>query len=90
MVKTLGYILFGICCISFLGILIVPLLVFPARQVAGLTVALLIIGEITFYVSLIFLGKAFFNKIKDKLKFRKAKKVPDTGSEKREDTTDSI
>jgi hypothetical protein len=73
MIKTLGYILFGICCVSFLSILIVPLLGFSAKQVAGITIVLVIIGEVTFYISLILLGKSFFNKIKDKLKLRKSK-----------------
>jgi len=73
MIKTLGYILFAICCLSFLSILIVPLLGFSAKQIAGITIVLVIIGEVTFYISLILLGKSFFNKIKDKLKFRKSK-----------------
>jgi hypothetical protein len=73
MIKTLGYILFGLCCISFLSILIVPILGFSAKQIAGITIVLVIIGEVTFYLSLILLGKSFFNKIKDKLKLRKSK-----------------
>lgn len=73
MIKTIGYILFGICCISFLSILIIPLMGFSAKQIAGITLALVIIGEVTFYSSLVFLGKGFFSKIKEKLKFRKIK-----------------
>jgi hypothetical protein len=81
MLKTIGYILFGICTISFLSILIVPLLGFTAKQVAGITVALIIIGEATFYLSLIFLGKGFYDKIKSKLKFRKSKSDKDSAQE---------
>jgi len=73
MIKTLGYILFGICCISFLSILIVPLVGFSGKQIAGITIVLVILGEVTFYISLILLGKSFFNKIKEKLKLRKSK-----------------
>lgn len=46
---------------------------FSAKQIAGITLALVIIGEVTFYSSLVFLGKGFFSKIKEKLKFRKIK-----------------
>jgi hypothetical protein len=40
---------------------------------AGLTTGLVITGEILFYASLIILGRSFFNKIKNKLKFWKSK-----------------
>jgi hypothetical protein len=73
MIKTLGYLLFGICCISFFAILVIPLMGFSPRQIAGITITLIIIGEVSFYLSLIFLGKSFFKKIKDKLKLRKSK-----------------
>lgn len=66
MIKTIGYTLFLICCISFLSILIVPLLGFSARQIATITIVLIIIGEVTFYTSLIFLGKSFYKKIKER------------------------
>jgi hypothetical protein len=46
---------------------------FSAKQIGGITIVLIIIGEVTFYISLILLGKSFFNKIKDKLKLRKSK-----------------
>jgi hypothetical protein len=55
-----------------LSILIIPLLGFSAKQIAGITVILIIIGEITFYLSLIFLGKSFYYKIKSRLKFKKS------------------
>lgn len=66
MIKTIGYTLFLICCIAFLSILIVPLLGFPGRQIATITLILIIIGEVTFYASLIFLGKSFYKKIKER------------------------
>lgn len=73
MVKTIGYILFLISCLSFLMILIVPWLGFSKIQIAGITTGLIIAGEILFYLSLFILGRSFYDKIKSKLKFRKAK-----------------
>jgi hypothetical protein len=73
MIKITGYILLLICCILFLSILIVPWLGFSKGQIAGITTGLIIGGEITFYLSLILLGRSFFDKIKRKLKFWKKK-----------------
>ena len=73
MVKTIGYILFLISCLSFLMMLIVPWLGFSKIQIAGITTGLVIAGEILFYLSLFILGRSFYDKIKSKLKFRKAK-----------------
>ena len=73
MIKTIGYILFLISCLSFLMILIVPWLGFSKIQIAGVTTGLIIAGEILFYLSLIILGRSFYDKIKSKLKFWKAK-----------------
>jgi hypothetical protein len=89
MLKTIGYILFLICCVSFLSILIIPFLGISAKQVAGVTVILIIIGEITFYTSLIFLGKTFYTKIKNILKFRKSalSKSNITGQPEEKETT---
>ncbi len=67
MIKTIGYTLFLICCIAFLSILIVPLLGFSGKQIATITLILIIIGEVTFYASLLFLGKSFYKKIKERV-----------------------
>jgi len=72
-VKTIGYILLSISCISFLLILIVPWLGFSKIQIAGITTGLIIAGEILFYLSLFILGRSFYEKIKSKLKFWKTK-----------------
>ena len=90
MIKTFGYILFGICCISFLAILIIPLMGFSAKQIAGITLALVIIGEITFYSSLVLLGKSFFNKIKAKLKFRKVKTADNSNPGQKTDINNTM
>lgn len=78
MVKTAGYIILLISCLSFLMIPVVPWLGFSKIQIAGITTGLLIAGEILFYLSLIILGRSFYDKIKSKLKFWKGKpKDPD-------------
>jgi len=78
MLKTIGYILLIISCLSFLMILIVPWLGFSKIQIAGITTGLIITGEILFYLSLFILGRSLYDKIKSKLKFWKSKsKNPD-------------
>jgi hypothetical protein len=42
-------------------------------KLAGITTGLFITGEILFYLSLFILGRAFYDKIKSKLKFWKSK-----------------
>ena len=73
MVKTVGYIILVISCLSFLMILIVPWFGFSKIQLAGITTGLIIVGEILFYLSLFILGRSFYDKIKSKLKFWKTK-----------------
>lgn len=73
MVKTIGYILLAISCVSFLLIPVVPFLGFSAIKIAGITTGLIITGEILFYLSLFILGRSFYEKIKSKLKFRKSR-----------------
>jgi hypothetical protein len=68
MVKIIGYILLLISCLLFLLILVVPWFGFSKIQIAGITTGLIIAGEILFYLSLIILGKSFYEKIKSKLK----------------------
>jgi hypothetical protein len=74
MVKTVGYIILAISCLSFIMILIVPWLGFSKIQIAGITTGLIITGEILFYLSLFILGRSFYDKIKSKLKFWKTKR----------------
>jgi hypothetical protein len=73
MAKTAGYIILLISCLSFLMIPVVPWLGFSKIQIAGITTGLIIAGEILFYLSLIILGRSFYDKIKSKLKFWKRK-----------------
>jgi len=73
MIRIIGYIILLISCLLFLAILIIPWFGFSKVQIAGITTGLIITGEILFYLSLIILGRSFFDKIKSKLKFWKAK-----------------
>jgi len=73
MLRSIGYILLLISCISFLSILIVPWVGFSKIQIVGITTGLIIVGEILFYLSLIILGRSFWDKIKSKLIFWKEK-----------------
>jgi hypothetical protein len=83
MIKIAGYIILAISCILFILIPVVPWFDFSTRQIAGITAALLVAGEITFYLSLFILGKGFFDKIKSKFKFRKTKVTdPENPSQK--------
>lgn len=74
MVKTIGYIIFGISMLLWLMILVVPFLEFSGGQIAGITTGLIIAGEITFYLSIFLIGKEFLVKIKNK--FRRKKDAP--------------
>lgn len=71
MVKTLGYILFILSCVAWLLILIIPWLGFSKAGMAEIITGLIIFGEITFYVSILLLGKTFYQKIKSKLRLRR-------------------
>ncbi len=71
--RLIGYILLSISCLLFILIPVVPWFDFTVGQIAGITAGLLIAGEILFYISLIILGRSFYNKIKNKLKFWKSK-----------------
>ncbi|HZL10555.1 MAG TPA: transporter suffix domain-containing protein [Prolixibacteraceae bacterium] len=69
--KLIGFIIFGISCVFWGLILVVPWLGFSAGQIVILTTGLVIAGEITFYLSIFLIGKEFLVRIKNK--FRKTK-----------------
>ena len=73
MIKIIGYILLAISCLLFILIPVVPWFDFSKGQIAGITTVLIISGEVLFYLSLFILGRSFFDKIKAKFKFWKAK-----------------
>jgi hypothetical protein len=74
MVKIIGYILLLLSCLIWGLIFIIPWFDFSKSQIAVITTVLIIAGEILFYVSMIILGKSFFDKIKNKLKFWRTKR----------------
>ncbi len=74
MVKIIGYILLLLSCLIWGLIFIIPWFDFSKSQIAVITTVLIIAGEIFFYVSMIILGKSFFDKIKNKLKFWRTKR----------------
>jgi len=71
--KTIGFVLLTISCLSFISILLIPWLGFSKVQIAGITTGLIIAGEVLFYLSMFILGRSFYDKIKNKLKFWKGK-----------------
>lgn len=78
MLKTIGYIILVISCLSFMMIPVIPWLGFSKIQIAGITTGLIVTGEILFYLSLFILGRSFWDKIKSKLRFWKVRtKGPD-------------
>jgi hypothetical protein len=79
MLRIVGYSLLLISCISFLLILVFPWFDFSKSQIAGITAGLIIVGEVTFYLSIIILGKSLWVKIKSFFRFRKPM-TRDTGS----------
>ena len=56
-------------------ILVVPWLDVSNRTIAGITTALIIAGEVLFYLSIFLIGKNFILKLKNKLMFWKAKSI---------------
>jgi hypothetical protein len=86
MIKIAGYILLVVSCLLFIMIPVIPWFDLSKSQIAGITTVLIIAGEILFYLSLSILGKSFFDKIKTRLKFWKARPVdlnlPEQGENK--------
>jgi len=76
MAKLAGYIIFGISCLLWGLILVVPFMGFSGGKIAGITTGLIIAGEITFYLSIFLIGKEFLVKIKNKFRRRKSNANP--------------
>ena len=67
MTKSYGYILLILALICWGLILIVPVLDISAGWIAGTITVLIIIGEVFFWLSIVLLGKEFYQKFKHKL-----------------------
>ena len=76
MAKLAGYIIFGISCLLWGLILVVPFMGFSGGKIAGIATGLIIAGEITFYLSIFLIGKEFLVKIKNKFRRRKTETNP--------------
>jgi len=81
--KIIGYSILLLSCLLWGLILIIPWMDFSKKEIAGIMTILIIAGEITFYLSIIILGKSILVKIKSKLMFWR--KIPEDGSRKSED-----
>jgi hypothetical protein len=66
--KIIGYILFGLSYIMWLVPVFVGFFNLPAKQVAIIITAAIVAGEVFFVLSILILGKEFWNKIKRFLK----------------------
>jgi hypothetical protein len=73
MIKTLGYSIFLFSCLVWGMLLVVPWFGLSKPQLAWVYGALIITGEVTFYLSIALLGKSFIGKIKTKLRFSRSK-----------------
>jgi hypothetical protein len=73
--KISGYVILIISCVLWGMIAIIPFLGYSKKEIAGIIAALIIAGEITFYLSIIILGKSILAKLKSLFLFWK-KKAP--------------
>ena len=71
LLRIIGFVILAISCILFILIPVVPWFGFSPAQIAGITAGLLIAGEILFWLSVLILGREFYDKIKSKLRFWK-------------------
>jgi hypothetical protein len=69
--KKTGYAILIFSCLLWVAIPVIPWLGYSKTQIAGIITILIIAGEITFYLSLVILGKSIIEAIKNKLKFWK-------------------
>lgn len=64
MKRKIGYLFFALSFVPWMAIALLPLLDLSVAEIAGATTALLLSGEGFFYISLLLLGKEFWEKIK--------------------------
>ena len=65
-IKPLAYILIAVSTISWTAVFAIPFLEFSISEMAGIITALIIIGEVTFYLAILLLGKTVWTKMKEK------------------------
>ena len=62
--KTLGYVMLGVACLSWVAIPVLPFLGISLATTATITTGLIITGEVTFFAGIALLGKEAWKKIK--------------------------
>ncbi len=68
--KIIGYILLGLSCCMWLFPPFIGLINLPTEQKAVLLTTIIVLGEVFFALSMVFLGKEFLQKIKHFFKVR--------------------
>ena len=63
-IKPLAYTLIAISTIAWTMVFVIPFLDFSVAEIAGIITALIIIGEVAFYIAILLLGKPLWEKIK--------------------------
>jgi len=71
--KLAGYIILTISVLVWLAIPIVPFLSLSVGAKTGITTGLIVVGEITFYLGILLIGKEFWAKLKEKFRIKKTK-----------------
>jgi hypothetical protein len=64
----LGIVLILICVVAFLALFAMPFISMPTKYKISISTALIIFGEIAFWVGTILIGKEVWNKYKSYLK----------------------
>lgn len=64
LIKPLAYTLIAISTIAWTMVFIIPFLDYSVAEIAGIITALIIIGEVAFYLAILLLGKPLWEKIK--------------------------
>ena len=62
--RNLGYFLLATSLLAWSLVLVVPFGEFTKTQMVAISTSLIIAGEVTFYVSILLLGKEIWEKIK--------------------------
>ncbi|HHT00985.1 MAG TPA: transporter suffix domain-containing protein [Thiomicrospira sp.] len=63
-IKPLAYTLFALSAIAWIGVFIIPFLDFSVAESAGIITALIVVGEVAFYIAILLLGKPLWEKMK--------------------------
>ncbi len=69
--RNTGYFLLVISLLAWSLVLVVPFLDFNKTQIVAISTSLIIAGEVTFYLSILLLGKEMWEKIKGLFKRKK-------------------